>query len=204
MSESYSVDENEQVIWQGYPNKKVLFASQDAILLPPAIALVVVSFVSPSPYLLGHSISIFRLIEIAFIMYLLCGRYIVKAFQKRNLKYVITNQRIYIVKKNTISRELFRSDLDRVVTSVVRGSHHRSAVFYSRLYNTSWNNWLTNMIFIMNFGKFLCWLFSNTGLDFIIPLVTLGRNNPWREEIDPIRFVDVSDSDGLLKASEMI
>jgi hypothetical protein len=83
---------DEDILWLGQPDPKVLFNWHDLYLIPFGLfwMVIVLSFwrASVSPILFPHT----------FVgLYLLFGRFIYKYWKKRHTRYAVTNRRILIL-----------------------------------------------------------------------------------------------------------
>ncbi len=182
--------EQEDVIWEGRPDWRVLFAAPDTIIIPVSVLAVVETAIkwTWTPFLP-------RLVGLVLLTYVVFLRLIVKVWIKHRSIYIITATRIVLERNGRIYRQMNREDLRSVTTSVIRFTRHRSALFHGPEMRI---DWLGNVTVITNMSRLLVWLFSNTGFDCLVPFITLGSKK-WRDAIDPIRFVDVYDRDALFQ-----
>lgn len=106
--------DREQILWSGQPDPTILFTGADIFLVPFSLmwggfaffweymALTSVANAGGAPSL------IFPLFGIPFVLmgaYFIVGRFIYKAWRKRNTYYAVTNQRVLILTKG-VSREV--------------------------------------------------------------------------------------------------
>lgn len=98
--------ENEQVLWIGNPNSGKLLTKHDAFLIP--FSLIWCSFIAfwsfnAIPIALKQNFAFLVVIIGIFFsaigIYILFGRFIYKQFDKKHICYVITNKRIFVIKK---------------------------------------------------------------------------------------------------------
>ncbi len=108
---------NEKVLWTGNPNHKKIFAKGDIFLIPFSIIWLSIAFIWEFIALYGTKEGgmidiLFPIIGIVFILfglYFSFGRFIYKRYRKKNTHYIITNNRIFIIKngrKIKVSSEL--------------------------------------------------------------------------------------------------
>lgn len=86
---------DEKVFWIGKPEMKVIFDPKDRYHIPMTLLgnIIIV-------YSISHDFDLkWAIIWILIGFYLLMGRFIYKAFNKKATLYVVTNQRIIIINK---------------------------------------------------------------------------------------------------------
>lgn len=89
-----NLEEDEKILWEGTPNRRIIFSKSDIVYLPASILFLLYT-------------SILNLTNILFIIlqvYLIFGRFIIKYIKKSRSKYVVTDKRVLKIYK-TLSGE---------------------------------------------------------------------------------------------------
>ena len=161
---------DEALLWSGRPDPTKHFGRNDILLVPFsvvwggfAVFWEIEVLTSAAPGLLG----LFGLPFVAMGLYMLFGRFIVKARRKRHTAYGLTDQRALVALGTGALSEspLARQPIDRRVS---RGRRHMSVVFGRQAH-------------VLSSGA----MYANTGMEFF------GRGSL------PVGFYDVEDVTGL-------
>jgi hypothetical protein len=151
--------EHEQVLWVGRPKQTVVFTRDDRLLIPFsilwggfAIYWEIITFFSKDEAGTGSPL-IFIILGLPFAIfgvYTILGRFIYKAWSKRNTYYAITNKRIIVLDK---AKESFQTTDIRSIPSINRTMG-------------------PNGIGSVSFGKTkIKPALENTGMDFLDPYI---------------------------------
>jgi hypothetical protein len=120
------IQEDEQLLWTGSPKRGIMFRWVDVFMIPYSVLVLWGGIQAVSP-MLSMEIRRLDLYDVLSLLpnmtpmfyglYLLVGRYLVDALQRRNITYVVTNQRTIILSRFLFFRKvetIFLSDYLKV------------------------------------------------------------------------------------------
>lgn len=93
---------DEEILWYGQPNSKVLFSVADIFLIPFSLLWGGFAMFWEITAITHRAPLLFCLFGIPFVfvgIYIIFGRFIYKSVRKKNTYYAVTNQRILIINK---------------------------------------------------------------------------------------------------------
>ncbi len=138
---------DEYVVWNGRPGKGHLLASSDIYMIPFSIMWCGFAIVWETGLITGGAPFFFKLWGIPFVcvgLFMVFGRFILKAYIRKKTIYVITNKRIFSFRKNHIKTLDYHMNPTRNVTLHQDGTG--SIRFYSTpMFYTRWPASFTSM-----------------------------------------------------------
>lgn len=116
---------DEYVVWNGRPGRGHLLAPTDIYMIPFSIMWCGFAIVWETGVLAGGAPFFFKLWGIPFVcvgLYMVFGRFIFKAYIRKETIYVITNKRVFSFKRNQIQTLDYHMNPTRNVTRYQDGT----------------------------------------------------------------------------------
>ena len=176
---------NEQILWEGEPDPKVIFAKQDRILVPFSLvwagfALFWETGVSMAGFFPG---SIFGLVFVAVGMYMVVGRFFYKRWDRRRIQYVVTNRRALVLRSGGRSFQEAPIVFAPMQVEIARDERHGSVI------------WSLDALSGRQTGGF--GRVGNKGTMSSIWLIGTGWPGSGSNRIPVVAFLDVTNFEGL-------